>query len=80
MSFEFMIPHMHKETFNKDEVVFRRGDMADKIYLLKSGILTVDELDIAIKPGRSSARWGFLPVSRFEELPLGAGARLNSSL
>lgn len=58
MSFEFMIPHMHKETFSKDELVFRRGDTADKIYLLKSGILTVDELDIVIKPGEIFGEMG----------------------
>ncbi|WP_339133102.1 MAG: cyclic nucleotide-binding domain-containing protein [Candidatus Electrothrix sp. GW3-4] len=58
MSFEFMIPHMHKEKFNKDEIVFRRGDEADKIYLLKSGILTVDELDIVINPGELFGEMG----------------------
>jgi CRP-like cAMP-binding protein len=58
MSFEFMIPHMRKETFSKDELVFRRGDTADKIYLLRSGILTVDELDVVIKPGEIFGEMG----------------------
>ncbi|MCI5165076.1 MAG: Crp/Fnr family transcriptional regulator [Candidatus Electrothrix sp. GM3_4] len=58
MSFEFMIPHMHKEKLDKDEIVFYRGDKADKIYLLKSGILTVDELDVVIKPGELFGEMG----------------------
>ena len=58
MSFEFMIPHMRKEKFNRDEVVFHRGDKADKIYLLRSGMLTVDELDVVIRPGEIFGEMG----------------------
>ena len=58
MSFEFMIPHMRKEKFKQGEVVFRRGDTADKIYLLRSGILTLDELDVTIKPGELFGEMG----------------------
>ena len=58
MSFEFMIPHMRKETFKTGEVVFHRGDRADKMYLLKSGTLTVDELDVVIKPGEIFGEMG----------------------
>lgn len=58
MSFEFMIPHMHKEKYPANEVVFRQGDRADKIYLLKSGILTADELDVTIKPGELFGEMG----------------------
>ena len=58
MSFEFMIPHMRKEKFKQGEVVFRRGDKADKIYLLKSGKLTLDELDVVIRPGEIFGEMG----------------------
>ena len=58
MSFEFMIPHMHKEKFNKDALVFRRGDKADKIYILRSGILTLDELGVVIRPGEIFGEMG----------------------
>ena len=58
MSFEFMIPHMHKENFNKDALVFRRGDKADKIYILKSGVLILDELDVVIRPGEIFGEMG----------------------
>lgn len=58
MSFEFMIPHMCKETFKKGDIVFHRGDRADKIYLLRSGTLTLDELDAVIKPGEIFGEMG----------------------
>jgi CRP/FNR family cyclic AMP-dependent transcriptional regulator len=58
MSFEFMIPHMNKEGFNEGDIVFRKGDRAEKIYLLKSGSLSVDELDVAIKPGEIFGEMG----------------------
>lgn len=58
MSFEFMIPHMTKENFKEGDVVFRRGDRAEKIYLLKSGHLRVDEWDAAISPGELFGEMG----------------------
>ncbi len=58
MSFEFMIPHMQKEIFSKEDIIFRRGDRAEKIYLLKSGALSVDELDVAIRPGEIFGEMG----------------------
>jgi len=58
MSFEFMIPHMTKEFFKEGEVVFHKNDLADKIYLLKSGSLRIDELDVAIRPGELFGEMG----------------------
>jgi CRP/FNR family cyclic AMP-dependent transcriptional regulator len=58
MSFEFMIPHMKKESFQQGDVIFCKGDRAEKIYLLKSGDLMVDELDVALKPGEIFGEMG----------------------
>lgn len=58
ISFDFMIPYMSKEKFLQDEFVFHRDDAADKIYLLRSGTLTVDELDVAIKSGEIFGEMG----------------------
>ena len=58
MSFEFMIPHMKKENYQKDDIIFHRGDKADKIYILKSGLLSVDELDVTIQPGEIFGEMG----------------------
>lgn len=77
MSFEFMIPHMQKEIFDKDEVVFHRGDKADKIYLLKSGILTVDELDIIIQPGELFGEMGVFASEQFRLATLRCGSQVE---
>ncbi len=58
MSFEFMIPHMKKESFKEGDVIFHKGDRAEKIYLLKSGHLMVDELDLALRPGEIFGEMG----------------------
>lgn len=57
-SFEFMIPHMTKEVLREGDIVFYKGDVADKIYLLKSGSLRIDELDVAIRPGEIFGEMG----------------------
>ncbi len=77
MSFEFMIPHMHKETFEKNDIVFRRGDKAEKIYLLKSGILTVDELDIIIQPGELFGEMGVFASEQFRLATLRCGSEVE---
>jgi len=58
MAFDFMIPHMAKENLRLGEFLFKRGDAADKIFLLKSGNLIVDELDVAILPGEIFGEMG----------------------
>lgn len=58
MSFEFMIPHMRKESFKQGDIIFHRGDRAEKIYLLRRGHLMVDELDVAIRPGELFGEMG----------------------
>jgi hypothetical protein len=77
MSFEFMIPHMYKEIFRENEVVFHRGDKADKIYLLKSGILTVDELDITIQPGELFGEMGVFASEQFRLATLRCGSEVE---
>ncbi len=58
ISFDFLIPYMTKEKFSKDTVIFHKNDEADKMYLLKSGTVTVDELDIPITPGELFGEMG----------------------
>ena len=58
MSFEFMIPHMRKESFKKGAIIFHRGERAEKIYLLRRGCLMVDELDVPIRPGELFGEMG----------------------
>ena len=77
MSFEFMIPHMNKEFFKKDDIVFHRGDKADKIYLLKSGILSVDELDVIIKPGELFGEMGVFASEQVRLATLRCGSEVE---
>ena len=38
-SIEYLIPYMKKETHAKGEVLFYKGDTADKIYFLQQGVV-----------------------------------------
>jgi CRP/FNR family cyclic AMP-dependent transcriptional regulator len=77
MSFEFMIPHMYKEKFNKNDIVFRKGDKAEKIYILKSGVLTVDELDIVIRPGEIFGEMGVFASDQVRLATLRCGSEVE---
>ena len=41
---EYLIPYMKKETHAKGEVLFHKGDTADRIYFLQRGIVTIPEI------------------------------------
>ena len=41
---EYLIFHMKKETHAKGEVLFHKGDTADKIYFLQQGVVTIPEI------------------------------------
>ena len=43
-SVEYLIPYMKKETHAKGEVLFHKGDTADKIYFLQQGVVTIPEI------------------------------------
>lgn len=77
MSFEFMIPHMHKEVLKEGDIVFHRGDKADKIYLLKSGVLRVDELDVIIKPGELFGEMGVFASNPIRLATLRCGSEVE---
>ena len=64
MSVDFLIPHMKSEIFEKGEVLFRRGDEADKFYVLKSGVIRVEEVDIILKPGEIFGEMGIFSSER----------------
>lgn len=60
MSLEFLIPHMHLVNFNKDDVIFKKGDRADKLYLLREGYVKLEELDVSLGPGEIIGEIGIL--------------------
>lgn len=46
-----LIPFMTKRRFSKGTVLFRKGDVADAMYFVANGKLTIPELDKTIGPG-----------------------------
>ena len=48
---EYLIPHMKKETHAKGEILFHKGDTADKIYFLQQGVVTIPEIHKHLTPG-----------------------------
>lgn len=58
ISFEFLLHQMESEKYSAGDVIFHKGDNADKIYLVKSGTVLVDELNVTIEPGELFGEMG----------------------
>lgn len=50
-SVEWIIPYAQKRQFKKDEIIFRKGDLADNIYFLLRGKILIVELNKVIEAG-----------------------------
>ena len=48
---EWLLPHMHLHKHKAGEVLFRKGDLADKIVYVASGKLKLPDIDHFIGPG-----------------------------
>jgi CRP-like cAMP-binding protein len=48
---DFLVPFMSKESFKKGEVLFEKGDDADKLYYLQKGSVRLKEFDVTLKEG-----------------------------
>jgi CRP-like cAMP-binding protein len=48
---EPLIPYMKKELFAQGEVLFHKGDSAEKIYYIRAGSVTVTEIDKELTEG-----------------------------
>ncbi|HEX3949620.1 MAG TPA: cyclic nucleotide-binding domain-containing protein [Steroidobacteraceae bacterium] len=60
LSIDWLKPFMHKQTYNKGDVLFRKGDHADEMYFIVSGNCRVVELDVTLTPGQIVGELGFL--------------------
>lgn len=60
MNMEFLIPYMHKVSFKKGDVVFKKGERADKLYLLRDGSARLPELDVTLGAGEIIGEIGIL--------------------
>ena len=57
-------PHMRRKRFKAGSVLFRKGDMADRLYVLAEGRLELRESGIAIEPGRMFGEIAFFAPDR----------------
>ncbi|MBV9557279.1 MAG: Crp/Fnr family transcriptional regulator [Pseudolabrys sp.] len=60
LSVEWIKPFMTKRSIPTGHVLFRRGDEADKMYLLVSGGLHLNEINIDVQPGVLVGEMGML--------------------
>ena len=50
-SIEWMISSMTEQEFKKADVLFRKGDKADKFYYIEKGSVRLPEIEITLGPG-----------------------------
>ena len=64
LSIEWLKPFMHKRTYEKGAILFRKGDAAEEMYYVVSGRCHVKEIDLQIKPGQLLGELGFIAPER----------------
>ncbi|MCF8476168.1 MAG: cyclic nucleotide-binding domain-containing protein [Pseudolabrys sp.] len=60
LSMDWLKPFMHKHSYKKGDVLFRKDDHADEMYYIVSGVCRVKELGLDLKPGQLVGEMGFL--------------------
>ena len=46
-----LAPYLSLETHQADETLFRRGEVADRLYLIQQGTVAIPEAEVALSPG-----------------------------
>ena len=63
-TFEYLIPYMRSERHSRGETLFRKGDAADKMYLIEEGTIFMPELGKRLSDGAVFGEVGlFAPQS-----------------
>ena len=60
LSMDWLEPFMTKRKYGKGEVVFRKGDIADEMFLVGKGKYLVSEINIELRPGHIFGEMGLL--------------------
>lgn len=63
LSIDWLKPFMHKHSFKRGDVLFRKSDHADEMFFIVSGGCRVVELDLQLPPGRLVGELGFLTAA-----------------
>jgi len=61
---QWLLPHMHRRPFKAGEVLFRRGDAADRIIYLVTGELRMPEVGERVRPGELIGEIGLFSPAR----------------
>jgi CRP-like cAMP-binding protein len=51
---------MHRRSFRKGDILFRKGDLANEMFLAEKGKFVVSELGIELRPGQIFGEMGLL--------------------
>jgi hypothetical protein len=60
LSMSWLRPYMKKRKYQKGDILFRKGDRADEMFLVGKGKYRVPELDIELLPGEIFGELGLL--------------------
>jgi hypothetical protein len=60
LSMDWLQPFMHRRNFRKGDVLFRKGDLANEMFLAEKGKFVVSELGIELRPGQIFGEMGLL--------------------
>jgi hypothetical protein len=64
LSIDWLKPFMDTRRYRKGDVLFRKGDNADEMYLITTGKFLVTEIGVELLPGRLMGELGFVSPSR----------------
>ncbi|MCC6947079.1 MAG: cyclic nucleotide-binding domain-containing protein [Bradyrhizobiaceae bacterium] len=64
LNMDWIKPFMHKRAMAAGEVLFRKGDEADRLFFVVSGKLRLHEIDIELAPGAIVGELGMLAPGR----------------
>jgi CRP-like cAMP-binding protein len=64
MSMDWLKPFMHKRAITAREVLFRKGDEADRMFFVVSGQPHLQQIDIDLSPGALVGELGMLAPAR----------------
>jgi CRP-like cAMP-binding protein len=60
LSVNWLEPFMTKRKYRQGEIVFRKGDRADEMFLVVTGKFRVSEIEVELQPGQVFGEIGFL--------------------
>jgi hypothetical protein len=60
LSMDWLRPYMTPRKFKKDDILFRKGDVANEMFLTVTGKFLVTEIGVELPPGRLMGELGFV--------------------